>query len=331
MLKLGVIGLGPVWESYRAAMTQLRHPLQVTAVFDPRPLVAAQAAKDLRATACLGIKALADRPNVQAVLLMDPGWVGAAAIDLLSQCHKPVFIAPWLPCDLASAEHWYVATEQQGVTLMPAMWRRFLPVTIRLKELLATELGEPHEIRLPLELDPASRAVDTAEAVVGWFDFVWYLVRREPRFEFVSAHGDEWSILFPPRQPHPVEGASSSATRSCQWRIQWQPGQAPDALRQRLADGALPAAGVCNRLNFESAPLPRVHLVCERGTATMIDRTTLQWQRHDGEVSTEQLTSDRPERLIMLDHFSRRAVGGLIPVADFNDIARMLRLIQVAK
>ncbi len=331
MLKLGVIGLGPVWESYRTAMTQLRHPLQVTAVFDPRPQIAAQTAKDLRATVCLGIKALADRPNVQAVLLMDPGWVGAAAIDLLAQCRKPVFIAPWLPCDLDSAEHWYSATEQHGVTLMPAMWRRFLPVTIRLKELLATELGELHDIHLPLELDPSSRAIDSAEAVIGWFDFVWYLLRREPRFDSATSQPDEWSIQFPPRQPHPVEGASSAATRSCHWRIQWKPSHSPDGLRQRLADGAMPAAGVCNRLDFENSPLPRVHLVCERGTATVLDRTTLQWQRHGGELETEQLTSDRPERLIMLDHFARRAVGGLIPVADFNDVARVLRLIRAAK
>jgi hypothetical protein len=40
------------------------------------------------------------------------------------------------------------------------------------------------------------------------------------------------------------------------------------------------------------------------------------------------LSHDRPEVEVMLDHFCRRVVGGLIPVADLLDICRSLHLVR---
>lgn len=329
MLKLGVIGLGPVWETYRTTLTQLRHPLQVSACYEPDP-VAAEKSNALRAELATGILALAERSDVQAVLVTDPGWVGAAAIDLLSRCQKPVLITTWLPTDLSQAIDWYAATEQRGVTLMPAMWRRFMPTTMRLKELLATELGEPLEVSLPVDFRLFATATQMTEAAIGWLDLVWYLVRREPLLETVARVGSESRIVFPPRQPQPVEGGAKSTRRACRVGVSWQFASEFPSLREILGRGTHQDAGCCAVMKFDEQPIPQLRLICERGTATLLDRTTIRWQQNGSEPITEQLTSDRPERLIMLDHFSRRAVGGLIPVADFNDIARVLRLLDVS-
>lgn len=335
MLKLGVIGFGPVWETYRAIFGQLRHPPAVTAFFEPNPAIAVEKAKQLRATSAPGVLALAERPDVQAILLTDPGWIGAGAIDLLARCQKPVFIADWQPTDMPTAAHWFAATEQHGVTLMPAMWRRFMPSTLRLKELLATDLGEPLEISMLLDLSANSTPLGRHEAVIGWLDFVWYLVRREPQMESAcstsSAGTFEWQILFPPRQPHPIEGASSSARRACHLRVQWLLPDGADSVQQLLQRGCQRSEAASLNLNFEEQPIPQIELHCDRGSATLVDRTTVQWKLQGNDQRTEQLTADRPERLIMLDHFGRRAVGGLIPVADYNDVARVLRLLAQGK
>ncbi len=330
MLKLGVIGLGPNWETYRTVLNRLRHPLAVSAFFELNPLVAAEKSQELRAAIAPGIQSLAERPDVQAILLTDPGWVGAAAVDLLSQCRKPVLIASWQPTDLPTATHWYAATEQHGITLMPAMWRRFMPAALRLKELLATDLGEPTSISVKLDLRSCPTPELCHEAVVGWLDFVWYLVRREPQFESRRADSNEWQILFPPRQPHPVEGASSVARSVCRLKVQWELPVGIESLQQLLHRAIRRPADATPVLAFDAQPIPQIKLECERGSATLIDRTTLQWKLQGSELTTEQLTEDRPERLIMLDHFSRRAVGGLIPVADYNDVARILKLVAAS-
>ena len=51
----------------------------------------------------------------------------------------------------------------------------------------------------------------------------------------------------------------------------------------------------------------------------------------DGERRVESLVSERSEVEVMLDHFCRRVVGGLIPVADLADICSHLRLIESAE
>lgn len=54
------------------------------------------------------------------------------------------------------------------------------------------------------------------------------------------------------------------------------------------------------------------------------------WE-HDGVQHRESLSSERPEIEVMLDHFCRRVVGGLIPVPNIEDVHRALSIVQAAK
>ncbi len=336
MINVGIIGLGPVWESYRAALSQMRRPPQVTAVYDCVPARADQVAKELEAAAVSGLQAIALRNDVQAILLMETGWPSAQTLNLLSRCHKPVFIGSWVPTDLATYQQWYDVTEQHGVTLMPAMWRRFLPATVRLKELIATQIGAPEQISLALDLFQPMSNGQLTEAILGWFDLVWYLIRREPLTSDVrmeagyDALSQTLVVRFPARHPHPVEGASANGSRECVARITLKHANATpegfELLQQRVSRPSPSATGP-ECWHFEASSVPRIELVCERGTATVESRASLTWQSGESAATTESLTADRVERVVMLDHFCRRAVGGLIPVADFNDIARALKVL----
>lgn len=337
MINVGIIGLGSVWESYRAVLSQMRRPPQVTAVYDCVPARAEPVAKELEAVAVSGLRALARRNDMQAILLLEAGWPGPQTLNLLSRCQKPVFIGSWLPSDLATYEQWYDATERQGITLMPAMWRRFLPATVRLKELIATKIGPPEQIALALDLFQPMSNGQLTETILGWLDLVWYLIRREPltsnvRLEVgADALSQTLVVRFPARHPHPVEGASANGNRECVARITLNHANATpegfELLQQRVSVPPQTAAIGPECWHFEGASVPRIELVCERGTATVESRSAMSWQSRESAATSESLVAERSERVVMLDHFCRRAVGGLIPVADYNDIARALKVL----
>ena len=49
-----------------------------------------------------------------------------------------------------------------------------------------------------------------------------------------------------------------------------------------------------------------------------------------GERIVESLAADRPDVEVMLDHFCRRVVGGLIPVPTLDDLCRAFQLVDTA-
>jgi hypothetical protein len=74
----------------------------------------------------------------------------------------------------------------------------------------------------------------------------------------------------------------------------------------------------------------RYDVECERGRATILSAVELRWQTNGTPVS-ETLTSDRPDVEVLIDHFCRRALGGLIPVPDISDVCRGLEIISAAR
>lgn len=330
MLKLGVIGLNADWDECHSALQKLRHPSQVVAVFDSDAAHAAERARKLRASVMPSITAMAHHPQVQAILLTNADWRGTAVIDLLAQAEKPVFIATLPDSDSAQATRWYAATEQRGVTLMPALPLRFMPATIRLKELIATELGEPIEIVASISVGcdsiatPQQRSVDCDSiatvqqqsatslridrVLLSQLDLIRYLIQRDHSTvtKTTSDGTTETWIEFPARRPSSRSSdvspqKSSSEIEPCRVRLQHR----------------------SNSIAITSEP---IRIRCRNGTAIWHDRTTLEWSINGQPSVTEQLTEERHERVILLDHFCRRAVGGLIPVADFNDIHRAANL-----
>ena len=68
---------------------------------------------------------------------------------------------------------------------------------------------------------------------------------------------------------------------------------------------------------------------CEEGVARIDGNSDIMWQ-HAETQAVESLAADRPDVEVMLDHFCRRAVGGLIPVADLRDIYDSLNTLSAA-
>ncbi len=310
MIQAGLAGTGPNWNRYQSVLSHLRRPLHVVAVFDNTPA----RAENGTVAAVAGLQALARRADVQAILLMDSGWTGMAGLDLLTTGDKSVLVANWIDADRARFERIHQRAAEAGATVMPAMWRRYMPASIRLQELIATDLGPPQSIELTVTT-PArqSERRRELEPLIGWIDYCRNLFRSFP--ESVSLDSDAGGpsraslrILYPTR---PGDGTSNGQLRAI---IQIAK-NVDESASDGLLDESLPA-------------IPRISVTCDGGCAEIINRVELEWRANDGPVHTESLETERSEEEIMLDLFCRRVVGGLIPVADFNDAVQAMRIVE---
>ncbi len=314
-VNLGLIGLGPFWESrFRPALKKLSSKLRIVAVYDNVISRAEQAAREATASLVGGVAALADRANVDALLLLDAGWQGSAILRLLSDRRKPILLAARPDAELSELQQWHDQAVAHGLTIMPAFPQRCTPASHRLQELIVTQLGQP--LRAEIAISPANlQAVPFAtesdfggqtpppqDSLLEWADWCHYLFRAVPQQITRRGDGQSWRFDFPPL-------ASSSSPQDV-----------------RVAELSLcQAAPVADR-----PTLDEVHLHCERGQARLLGPTTIEWTA-DGKSQTEELATERTETEVLLDHFCRRAVGGLIPVPSLEDFLRARAAISVAE
>lgn len=303
-VNLGLIGLGPFWESrFRPALRKLSSKLQVVAVYDNVVSRAEQAAREMNARVIGGVSALADRADVQALLLLDAGWQGEAALRLLCGRRKPILLATRVDADLSELRHWHEHAVSHGVTIMPAFPRRCTPASNRLQELMATQLGRP--LRIEVAISPASlqtvpfatesdfggQTPPSPDPLLEWADWCHYLFRAAPQQVTRRSDGQGWRFDF-----SSPSGSIESA---------------------RIAELSLcPTPPVADRPTLDEV---RVH--CERGEARLLGSTTIEWSA-DGNSQSEELTTERTETEVLLDHFCRRVIGGLIPVPSLEDLMR---------
>lgn len=319
MINVGLIGLGPFWEQrYRPVLERFRSRIRLCAVYDQVASRAQLVAQEFNAEQVLGISALVSRPDVRAVLLLDSSWQGLEPFRLVLSRKKSVYIAGSLGCDVETIARRHLVGLSEGLTLMPEFSRRYTPATTRLQELLATQLGPPRQIRIKTTLpDPKCTSAvpgqsNAKDFLVGLIDWSRHIIRLPPS-------SVEMVVPEPDQSDSHIEKIL---------RIEFN---------KSRAGGEAPVAEIvilrCEERKGEEPlepPKPQHEILCIRGRARFTDPKQLAWTS-GGEERLESLASERSEVEVMLDHFCRRVVGGLIPVADLADICGHLRLIESAE
>lgn len=319
MINLGIVGLGPVWESrYRSVLEKLRHRVAVRAVYDPIASRGEQVAIEFGAVPYQGVSALLTQADLRGILVLDTSWHGNALLHFVRKAKKPTYIAGSLGEDWNELLELRGLVESEGLLVMPEFSRRFTPATCRLRELMATRLGRPRHILIHAVPPPADardavpgQAAGT-DFLVGLLDWCRYVVRSTAiRLEVSPLTSDT---------PH--EESRSIAIEFAEGRdtgrrptVKLELHSPPRAAGQECAA----ASAVC------------FTVACERGEAVIEGPAQIRWTVLGEEGTTESLTADRSEVEVMIDHFCRRLAGGLIPVADISDVCRCLRLVHAAK
>lgn len=306
MLNLGVVGLGPTWETlYRPALARLERRARVKAVYDSVLDRAAQVAAEIDAEPVDSIRLLLRRSDVRAVLIVDPGWQNLWPLRFALEQQRAAFLAA-APAEIGEIRALRRQADDMGLVVMPELPLRCLPASIRLRELSATRLSAVERLEVESDCDDPQQDQSISLQLLDW---CCDIVQSAPvRVEQLPAPQDQPSRTI---------------------RIEF---------RRQRADRSGPVIAhvkLCRLEPPESAATPitppsmRCRAECVGGEAILEDAHRIRWQDADG-AHAESLTSDRFATELTLDHFIRRVVGGLIPVPGLGDLSRAWELLEAA-
>jgi predicted dehydrogenase len=322
-LRVGVVGLGKAWETrHRPALRALSDRFEVRAVCDQVAHRADTAAREFGASAVDGFRVLTARDDVDAILMLAPQWFGALPIFAACSAGKAVYCAAALDLDPAQASRVRHEVEQAGIAFVAEFPRRLTPATLRLKELIATRLGQPRLLFChnrfsseqstgPLTCDePHSRATRDLVELVDWCR---YVVGRDPtsvvgiRHNAADPSVPDYEMMSldysDPGQlgAGPVAQLSASRYLSQQW---------PEAITFR--------------------PPAALQVACEQGVAFIDLPATLIWFDSAGR-HMESLDSERPVGEELLAQFHRAVTSLVRNMSGLDDAYRALSIVLAAR
>jgi len=323
-LRVGLIGLGDVWQVRHApALRALTDRFEVRAVCDPVRHRAEQAAADFHADAVDGYHTLVQREDIDVVFVLAPQWFGAMPILAACEAGKAIYCAVGLDLDADEAQTVKRRVEEAGVAFVAEFPRRQAPATIRLKELIATQLGAPrllfcHERSgvesLTSGAAGAAQSQPTFRNLIGQVDWCHYVADRRPTSVTGVIHytgddraGEDYRMLSLDFSPPGNPGTGTVAQISCGRYIPagWQ-----EAIAYR--------------------PLPALQVSCVKGIAFVDLPTTLVWFDEAGRHQ-ESLDSERPVGEQLLTQFYRSVTSLVRRTCDLEDAYVAFRVVQAAR
>jgi len=315
-VNIGLIGLGPSWDNqYRPALAKLNQRLRVVAVYDNVRSRAEQAARETQSHVVGGITALVSRPDVQAVMWLDAGWQGAAIMSMLLDRRKPVLLGAKSGLSSSALQVIHQQATTHGQIIVPAFPKRGTPASIRLQELLATQLGRPQHIEIriaPTSLSaiPFATSGDfggveppSQNPLLEWSDWVQYLIRSAPQTVIFADNNQSLVLEFFPANSTETTAIEPTKSRSAKLSIC----STPPVTDQPACD--------------------EVRVQCEHGTARLIGSSRIEWTCGE-DSNSDTLTNERTETEVLLDLFCRRVLGGLVPVPDLSDLIRAMQIVD---
>lgn len=323
-LRVGLVGLGDAWDvRHKPALRALADRFEVRAIFEQVGRRAEMAAREFGATAVDGFRALAARDDVDAILVLSEQWYGTLPILAACDAGKAVYCATGLHMDPQQAEALRMRVEHAGIAFMAEFPRRQAPATLRLKELIATRLGEPRLLF-------CHRRVAVKDAGGNH-----HLGRGKGSAVHDLLELVDWCRYVVGREPSSVLGLGHSI----------QPGQAEqdyNMMSLDFSDGGPPGTGVVAQIScgyyipdqWEEAvafrPPSALQVACERGIAFIDLPTGLTWFDRAGRHQ-ESLDSERPVGELLLAQFHRAVTSLVHNPAGLRDAFRALSVVLAAR
>jgi predicted dehydrogenase len=296
---------------------------EVRAVCDQVAHRAHQAALEFGAAALDSFRMLALREDVDAVLILAPQWHGPLPILAACDAGKAVYCAAGLDLTLEEAEQVKQRVEEAGVAFMAEFPRRHAPATLRLKELIATRLGQPQllfchqrSVADPPGVHGPSRwprpsGLRHLVELVDWCRYVvdrpatWVTGIMHPSLDHQSEEDYQMMSLDFSEADAPANGAVAQISCGRYIPSHWQ-----EAITYR--------------------PLPGLQVSCEHGIAFVDLPSTLVWFDEAGRHQ-ESLESERPVGEQLMTQFHRAVTSLVRKTADLQDAYRALYIVEQAR
>ncbi len=322
-LRVGLIGLGDAWQQRHApALRALSDRFEVRAICDQVGHRAQQAGAEFGANVVEGYRALVGREDIDAVLMLAPQWYGALPILAACEAGKAVYCAAGLDLDPQEARRVKQQVDNTGIAFVSEFPRRHALATIRLKELLATQLGPPEllfchrRIAVPqakCQLAGRTEEHSAVRDLVELVDWCRYVVGREPAWVTgLMHHGGGVRV-------------EDYQMMSLDFSDRASPGTGPVA---QISCGRYIPADWKEAVGYR--PLAELQVGCENGIAFVDLPASVVWFDAAGRHQ-ESLDGERPVGEQLLSHFYRCVTSLLRRTCDLEDAYRALWIVQQAR
>lgn len=317
---IGVVGLGGDWESrHRPALHSLQDRFKVEFICDEVPLRARNAASQFNAQAPHGFRRAISADHIDAVFLLDQQWPGLLPLASACAAGKAVYLNTAL--ELTQDEQREVVRLIDGtkVPFMIEFPRRFAPATVRLKELIATQLGRPklifcHHRIMPAVGSSTPRSLVIQRYLAEIFDWCRYIVDGNAESLF--------SVSYP-RADNPTD---------IEYQMLSVDFQTKDAPGERVV--AQISAGTYLRGDWPEAvsfrPPAAMQVCCENGIAFIDLPSALVWFNGAGR-HMESLDGERPVGERLFAAFHRLIENGNHHFDCLSEFRESTRVIQAAR
>ncbi|MDB4679072.1 Gfo/Idh/MocA family oxidoreductase [Rhodopirellula sp.] len=314
-LRIGLIGLGDAWQTrHRPALQILHERFDVRAVYTGVSKLGETCAREFQADLVDGYRALVNRHDIDAVIVLERTWHQWLPILSASEAGKAIYWAGEINLDPIADEHVRAAIEKSGIAFMAEFPRRLAPATLRLRELIATQLGSPHLLfchrRLQNNHGDSGKTETTYRGeFIELIDWCRYVVNREPTSVVSTSQkkGSETlyqciSLEFPANS----RGPEVTAQISC-----------GDYIRSTWHEA----------IAFQ--PPSAMQICCERGVAFLDLPANLVWFDDAGR-HLESLDTEVPVGEQLLRQFHRTVTSLVRNMSDLNDAYRAATIYAAA-
>lgn len=321
-IRLGLIGLGESWtERHRRAVLSMSDRFEIRAVCDGVHHRAELAAEELHVSVAGGYHSLVKRPDIDAVIITSSSWAGPLPILAACEAQKAIFCSrdvDLLPGDVGKIRE---QVEQAGIAFSAELVRRNAPATLRLKELIATQLGKPQLLfchhRLGVNCSVHGSTMDPiCRELVELLDWCCFIVDQTPSFVTGLVHKRH-------DKTYPELAVEDYHSLSLEF--------SSDGLTAPVAQVScgryIPAAWQ-EAVNYR--PLASLQVSCERGIAFVDLPNSLVWFDEAGRHQ-ESLDYELPIGERLLDQFHRSITSLVRNRSDLEAIARAHEIIARAE
>ncbi len=317
-LRIGLIGLGDAWQHrHRPALKVLGDRFDVRAVYCPVAKLAESSAAEFQADPVDGFRALVNRCDIDAVMVLQKSWLGWLPMLAACEAGKSIYWAGDLDFDPVMDAHVREAIERSGVAFMTEFPRRFAPATLRLKELIATRLGKPRLLfcHRRMKDDEAyckneSSSDPQRRELVELIDWARYVVDREPSSVTSMGH----------------TGGEHPDYRCLSLHFAATPNSPP--VTAQISCGSYIPASWHEAVGFR--PPSAMQICCQRGVAFLDLPSTLVWFDDAGR-HLESLEMELPVGEQLLTQFHRAVTSLVRKIADLNDAYRAATILAAAQ
>lgn len=338
-LRLGLIGLSKDWNSrHLPALRMLNERFEVAGVYNSVSSLAENAAREFDARPFDGFREMVAHEAIDAVLFLESGWYGTAPINAACDFGKAIYCGSEVDIAPSHAPRLKQIVEESGVAFMAEFPRRLAPATLRLKELIATRLGQPKLLfchsRMACDKRRRGKSEPTGQRMnrelVELMDWCAFVAGRPITRIQGTSH-----CLMPGEHPDYV-GLSLELAPPGTEKLAVESQTSGNAVRSSTGEqiiaqvscGAYLPPEWQEAINFR--PPAQMQVRCEKGVAFLDLPTSLIWfddaGRHQESLDAELAVGQQ-----LLAQFHRAVTSLVRKMADLQDVYRGLKALQVAK